>query len=76
MTAKIDYNKIANALISYFDSEITVIICLNFTNALNHREHQIFTEIMNIMKNRDVEMTTKETREIKRQREEINCLCD
>ena len=74
MTTKIDYNKIANGIIARFDGEISGGDYQFVFNLMNKREKDIFTLIEFKMIDKLVLITTRESREIKRQRSRLDTL--
>ena len=74
MTSKIDYNKIANALIVRFNDEASGSDYQDMLNLMNKRELEIYHNMRDEFSMRVVFLTTKESREIKRQRERLDGL--
>lgn len=74
MTAKIDYNKIANTLIARFDSEVTETMHTKLMSILSTREREIYLGLAYVLNSKSTVITTELSREIKRQREDISKL--
>ena len=72
MTSKIDYNKIANTLVARFDYEIPGPMFANLMSVLSKREREIYLSLSYGLSQKSTVITTKDSREIKKQREEIN----
>ena len=74
MTSKIDYNKIANALIVRFNDEASRSDYQDMLDLMNKRELEIYHNMRDEFSMRAVFLTTKESREIKRQRDRLDTL--
>ena len=74
MTSKIDYNKIANTLIARFDDEVTGEIHAKLVSVLSKREREIYFGLTYVLNTKSTVITTKLSREIKREREDISKL--
>lgn len=74
MTSKIDFNKIANALIVRFNDEASGSDYQDMLNLMNKRELEIYHNMRDEFSMRAVFLTTKESREIKRQRDRLDTL--
>ena len=74
MPSKINFNKIAYALIGRFDNEVSTDDYGKLFKLMNNKEREIFFVIELKMHDKSVIITTKESREIKRQRERLDTL--
>ena len=74
MTSKIDFNKIAYALIGRFDNEVSIDDYGELFKLMNNKEREIFFVIELKMRDKSVIITTKESREIKKQRDRLDTL--
>ena len=74
MTSKINFNKIAYALIGRFDNEVSTDDYGKLFKLMNNKEREIFFVIELKMHDKSVIITTKESREIKRQRDRLDTL--
>ena len=74
MTSKIDFNKIAYALIGRFDNEVSIDDYGELFKLMNNKEREIFFVIELKMHDKSVIITTKESREIKKQRDRLDTL--
>ena len=74
MTSKINFNKIAYALIGRFDNEVSTEDYGKLFKLMNNKEREIFFVIELKMHEKSVIITTKESREIKKQRDRLDTL--
>ena len=74
MTSKIDYNKIANALIVRFDAEASGSDYQDMLNLMNKRELEIYHNMRDEFSMRAVFLRTKESHAIKKAIEDTNRL--
>ena len=72
MTSKINFNKIAYALIGRFDNEVSIDDYGELFKLMNNKEREIFFVIELKMRDKSVIITTKESREIKKQRDRLD----
>ena len=73
MTAEINCERVANALIAMFDKEVSPVQFVDFLSVLNLNESKTFFDIAKVMSQDDIKViiTTKNSRKIVEERKQI-----
>ena len=76
MTAEINCERVANALIAMFDKEVSPVQFVDFLSVLNLNESKTFFDIAKVMSQDDIKViiTTKNSRKIVEKRMQIETL--